>query len=267
MMHRRAIINEGSPADTAHLRDQVVGRCLSFAKTIDWRAAFIALSVQVGLLALLLSSIINVAPQKAGVGNAGISLFSLAATNEQRPVPPQPPDALRAPPPIVRVKAVSMVASVQPAPISTSDAMPAAGQACDIASLVGKALETDEQALASLIIIDSTSLPVSRATMLWDGQWVLPPSLATTSLFSPVQQSVIQAVLAAPLACQTEPMTGPQFIMLSGVNAGRTIVLVVGSGAWTWDQTLPSALPDNDQIEGEWSSLNPNENKINRPSA
>ena len=266
-MHRRVFINEKSPADTAHLRDQFVVRCLSYANRIDWRAALITTSVQFGLLALLLSSITTVTPQRVSAGNSGISVFSLAAASEQQPATAKPIDAEIVPPPLVRAKVVSLLATVEPTLGPNSEAVTLAGQSCDIATLVGQALEANEDALASLITMDSASLPVSRATMLWDGDWVQPPTVTNAASLFHIQQSVVAAVLAAPTACQTEPMAGPQFIMLNGVNAGRTIVLVVGSGAWTWDQILPRADLDNEQGEGEWSSLYPAEETENQPTA
>lgn len=265
-MHRRVFINEESPTDTAHLRDQFVGSCLSYANRIDWRAALITTSVQFGLLALLLSSITTVTPQRVSAGNSGISVFSLTAASEQQTATAKPIDALIVPPPLVRPKLVSVLATVLPTSSPPSEAVTLAGQSCDIATLVGQALEANEDALASLITMDSASLPVSRATMLWDGDWVLPPTMANAASLFHIQQSVVAAVLAAPTACQTEPMAGPQFIMLNGVNAGRTIVLVVGSGAWTWDKILPRSDPDSEQGEGEWSSLDSDINIKNRPA-
>ena len=266
-MQRRAHTGWIRSNESAQLRLQIANRCRLTASRIDWRAALITTSVQVGLLALLLSSITTASPQRASLGNSGISVFSLASANKPQRAEPKPVDALIVPPPPVRAKLVSVLATVEPTLGPNSEAVTLAGQSCDIATLVGQALEANEDAVASLITMDSASLPVSRATMLWDGDWVLPPTVTNAASLFHIQQSVVAAVLAAPTACQTEPMAGPQFIMLNGVNAGRTIVLVVGSGAWTWDQILPRADLDNEQGEGEWSSLYPAEETENQPTA
>ena len=240
----------------------------SATRGVDWRAASITCCVQIALFAALLSSITSdAAPTKSEVGNGGVSVFSVAQATEPARATPAAVDELIVPPQIVRVEIASLIATVEPQFTPAATVTQAQGQACDIASLVGNALAGSDDSLASIIAIDAAGLPVSRANMLWDGAWVSPASLLDTTPFSVVQQSVVQAITTAPPECQVEPITGPQFIMLDGVNAGRTIVLVIGSGSWSWNQLLPRTDPASEQFDGIWSSLSKGRAANNQPTA
>ncbi len=255
-MHGRAFIGGIRTSDWAGLLDQV-----------DWRAASITIFVQIGLFTALLWSITTTPPPKAVIGNAGISVFALANAREPAPTVSVPVDALIVPPPIVRVKLASVIANVKPSPSPPSPILSLSGQACDVASFVRAALTNSPDSLSTLVAIDAASPPISRANMLWDGAWVLPAFERDAASFSIVQQSVVQAIATAPPECQAEPMTGPQFIMLDGVNAGRTIILVMGSGSWSWNQLLPSVDATSEQIDGIWSSRSEGRAANNQPTA
>lgn len=250
-MHRRAIINE----------NYAVALWRSATRRVDWRAAAVTAAIQLVLFAALLSSIASVAALKSEAGNDGISVFTLAQASDPVPAIAQKVEALIVPPPVVRVKLTSLIAAVEPQFTPAAAVAQVQGEACDIASLVGNALVKSNDSLASIIAIDAAGPPVSRATMLWDGEWVPPATMLDTTPFSIVQQSVVRAITAASPECQAEPITGPQFIMLDGVNAGRTIVFVMGSGSWSWDQLLPSAEAEAQEFEGIWSSLSTDKTK------
>jgi hypothetical protein len=214
---------------------------------LDWRALSISLMVQAGLLSLFISSITIAAP-RGTIGNSGISVFDLAHAS-QPPSPPHPPkDATEVPPPVVRVEVDSIKAASRAAP-SASPLQTSAGEVCDVAGIVGKAVQGNPDTLATLAAIDATDSPVSRAVMMWDGAWVGADPLA------PVHASLASAIAQASPACLAEPLTGPNFIFLDSQTGGKTIVLVVGSGSWRWQDVLDdhnSLMPSLDTF---WPSL------------
>ena len=214
---------------------------------LDWRALSISVLVQAGLLSLFISSITIAAP-RGTVGNGGISVFDLAQAS-QTPSPPRPPkDATEIPPPVVRVKVDSIKAASKAAP-STALMQTSAGEICDVAGIVGKAVQGDPETLATLAAIDAVDSSVSRAVMMWDGAWVGDEPLAQ------VHASLANAIAQASPACLAEPLAGPNFIFLDSQTGGKTIVLVVGSGNWRWQDVLDghnSLLPSLDKL---WPSF------------
>lgn len=215
---------------------------------LDWRALSISVLVQAGLLSLFISSITIAAP-RGTVGNGGISVFDFANASPPPPAPPRPPkDATEVPPPVVRVEVDSIKAASTVAP-SASPLQTSAGEICDVAGIVGKAVQGNPETLAKLTAIDATDSPVSRAVMMWDGAWVGAEPLAR------VHASLANAIAQASPACLAEPLTGPNFIFLDSQSGGKTIVLVVGSGSWRWQDVLDdhnALLPSFDTL---WPSL------------
>jgi hypothetical protein len=231
--------------------------------TIEWRALAMTFLLQTGLLSLLISSI-TVAAKSESIGNAGISVFDLTQSSKPSTSPLKPVDAVIVPPPVARVTLGSIVAAVQPSQSAVNEAASAQVQICNIASSVGQILETSESARGPLLMFDNPAEPISRATMLWDEAWITPPFASDQASLSLVHQSVIEAVSAAPPECRAEMLAGPQFIMLDGVSEARSIILVVGSGKWSWEQLLTAPKPGAEPPEDQWSSILENEPDISK---
>jgi hypothetical protein len=87
-------------------------------------------------------------------------------------------------------------------------------------------------ARAALARIPRPQRSMANAVMLWDGAWVRSGVLADERVARPIRDAVDAAVRSAAPACAEAPVTGPVLLLLP--DAGETLVLVVGSGAWRW---------------------------------
>ena len=154
------------------------------------------------------------------------------------------------------------------AAVTTSDATTAAPGigGCALAKAAGEAIARDPSAMAELDELPPQLRSSADAVMLWNGQWlgsdIPPPGPDTASL----RHAVEQVVVDAPPDCRNAPAQGPQFIPVP--RAGRTVMIVVGSGAWRWDDLIadpaqcvgadPASCPavaDNDNTPAKPASI------------
>lgn len=152
---------------------------------------------------------------------------------KHEPAPARP----TAPAPVAATTEPSI--AVDPTLPTAADAGTGAGAmigGCALAHDLGVAIARDPLAMAEL-----DSLPVgvrssADAVMLWNGQWLdiaLPPGLAGGA----TRRVTEQVVSAAASDCREAQISGPQFVPVP--EAGRTVMIVIGSGNWRWAELLP----------------------------
>lgn len=194
------------------------------------------LIVQLLLLALLsLDSPVMAPPAVA----APISMFDVRSPGER------PPQAEPQPKPIESVRVTEIKLKVETSPLAAEPVFSAAaaeqagfGTTCDIADTLARAFTSNEALKSELARIGPESRSVANAIMFWDGGWVKLPASAPQAAIQTLRRAIIEGVEAAPAECLTQEVTGPRFIAVTGADS--TIMLVLGSGAWRWEQFLIS---------------------------
>jgi len=159
--------------------------------------------------------------------NAGKPRARRAATRPAEPVPPPVPAA-----------PVALPASVAaPAATAGDPAAATAGGGCDLASHLRDAILSDEPAMGALAALQGEARTAADAVMLWDGKWLGDDSSTLAAQLAPLRAVIDQALKSATPQCAAATMTGPQFIAIPA--AGRTTMLVIGSGQWRWRDLFP----------------------------
>ena len=132
------------------------------------------------------------------------------------------------------------------------------GQGCNMAMVVGKSISESPEAMAAVAALPQRVRSDTDAVMLWNGAWLdtgqapglslVPglPALLGQDPVSTIKTVILAAITAAPPECQGVETLGPQLIPVA--EAGRTTMLVIGSGAWRWatllePEPIPAALP------------------------
>lgn len=103
---------------------------------------------------------------------------------------------------------------------------------CAMAAAIGRAIEADSPAVAALLALPPDVRTSADAVMIWNSGWLSAPATDGTDGLLPVRKVIEQVFAASEPQCVDAPMTGPQFIPVS--VSDRTMMLVVGSGNWTW---------------------------------
>jgi hypothetical protein len=104
------------------------------------------------------------------------------------------------------------------------------GAGCNMTRRLQAALRKDRQAQAAV-----SQAHRGRPIMIWNGDWVRHPSQEGAGLAA-VREAILWEVGFAPEACKTETQRGMVLISMNdGPGAAR---LVVGSGAWRWQDLL-----------------------------
>ncbi len=105
---------------------------------------------------------------------------------------------------------------------------------CALTETIRTALVDDAALRPALAFIPLSARTVANALMIWDSKWsTLPPRQGGVGL-TRIRRIVIASVRAAPVACQSEPLTGPRLIIVP--DGTGMIVLAFGSGNWAWSQ-------------------------------
>ena len=104
------------------------------------------------------------------------------------------------------------------------------GAGCNMTRRLQAALRKDRQAQAAM-----SQAHRGRPIMMWNGDWVRHPSQEGAGLAA-VREAILWEVGFAPEACKAETQRGMVLISMNdGLGAAR---LVVGSGAWRWQDLL-----------------------------
>ena len=103
---------------------------------------------------------------------------------------------------------------------------------CAIAATLGRAIESDPAALATLAALPPEARTSADAVLLWNGTWLQVPAPDGTDSIATLRSVVEQTYLTAAPECVESIVAGPQFIPV--VMGDKTLMLVVGSGEWRW---------------------------------
>lgn len=181
----------------------------------------------------------------------GVVAFNLAATANPAPRPIHPHRlrpakvAPKAPATLLAAKPVDV--AVIDVALSLPDALPlvddvgqemsmAAG-GCDLTQPVQDALRHNEQVERQLPTIPATDRSVANAIVLWNAGWVSTSSVPAGAALTTIRQTIVQTIAASSTECRSQLQAGPRLIYLP-VDAGKTLVLALGSGRWTWQQLV-----------------------------
>jgi hypothetical protein len=171
-----------------------------------------------------------------------ISVFNVPSAD---PVPPaqQQPEQPRTPLPAPMVDLQIETPLEASPPIFSAAAAEQAGfgTSCELADLLGRAFADNPILRAQLARIGPEARSVANAIMFWDGQWVEIEKRAPQDAVSLLRQAIVDGIKAAPPECLGQDVAGPRFIPVK--DSEGTIILVLGSATWRWDQLLTQDPP------------------------
>lgn len=159
-------------------------------------------------------------------------------------MPPEPeptpePLLVELPTPDIPPKLETLALQAQPIFSASAAAHAGFGTTCDVAETLARAFAEDSFIKGELARIGPQSRSVSNAIMFWDAQWVELPGDPPKDAVEALRRGILEGVRAAPPGCLSQELAGPRFIFVSG--AGSTLMLVIGSGTWRWEQLLIDA--------------------------
>lgn len=142
------------------------------------------------------------------------------------------------PPPPIAAPVFPQVAGAAVIPVGAG----ASAGGCALALQTAAAIGRDTAAMAELDALPSGSRTSADAVMLWDGQW-LQAGIAMQGRSAPsprpaeaLRAAVELVIRASTPACRDAEVSGPQFVPVA--DAGRTVMIVIGSGRWHWADLL-----------------------------
>jgi hypothetical protein len=196
------------------------------------------LIVQLLLLALVFFNppVIAISPPIAP-----LSMFDVRSPEDRAPSPapqPEPAEIIR-PDPIIELQVETPAPPAEPVFSAAAAEQAGFGTTCDISETLARAFNGNEIVKSELARIGPGSRSVANAIMFWDGGWVELPKSAPPEAIEKLRRAIIEGVKAAPPECLTQDVAGPRFIAVTG--NGPTMMLVLGSGAWRWEQLLTEA--------------------------
>ena len=193
----------------------------------------IVLAHLLALLALIWARVEPVRP----VPRSTLRMIELGPP-EQRPAaarsPPEKAEVVR-PEPLVELPVEPPIAAAAEV-VGAAPSAKGAGGGCDLVETVRQAITADVEVRAALARIAPEARSVANAVPLWNARWADPAVLGGTAVLEPIRRGIVASVRAAPPECLPGEVAGPRFIAVE--DPGGTIVLVLGSGRWTWAQLL-----------------------------
>ncbi len=134
---------------------------------------------------------------------------------------------------------------------ASASAGAAGGGGCELGAQAAAAIEQDPAAMAELTAFPPGIRTEADAVLLWNQAWLATPasiaSPAGPAVAGALRKRIVAVVTAAPPGCREATAIGPSFIPIR--ESGRTTMLVIGSGAWRWDdlirtdQNCPASYP------------------------
>lgn len=216
------------------------------------------------LIHLLLLTLIILSPSATAVQPAigsPLSVFDVSSEAEkptQPDPPPQLPDPVM-PEPLVKLEVEGP--PLPPPPVFDAAAAEQAGfgTSCDVTDTLARAFAQSELLKSQLARIGPQSRSVANAIMFWDQAWVDVPGRAPEDAINTLRRGILEGVRAAPPECLTQEIAGPRFI---SINVDDTsMVLVMGSGLWRWEQLLLTAQ------EEQWNGRFPTNPSLTKQTA
>lgn len=118
-----------------------------------------------------------------------------------------------------------------------SDAPPGATGACSTPQVVLDALLLDQVALDALRNSPPETRSVAEAVVMWNEGWT-PFALNDVSPLRAVRINIERSLASLEDACLDEPVTGPRLLPVPDATEQGTILIVLGSGVWTWRRLI-----------------------------
>ena len=138
--------------------------------------------------------------------------------------------------PTAQPRPLSHAAASRPEAAVTVSQTADSASTCQMTEQLQARLAVDPQVLAALARIPRDARSVANALMLWDGAWVGTDQRETAQALTTLQASIAAAIETASPDCRSLPVLGPR--LLSIPDASGATLLVIGSGAWHWDDLL-----------------------------
>ncbi len=194
--------------------------------------------------ALLLTIVFLSSSEALGVRAIGspLSVFDVAS-EEQKPSPPEPqpePQQVVMPEPIVDLELEAPPVAAEPVFEEAAAQRAGFGTTCEVAGTLARAFMGSELVRAQLQRIGPEARSVANAIMFWDGQWVEVQGRAPEDALLTLRRAIVEGVRAAPPECLSQDVVGPRFITID--EGEGTMILVLGSGTWRWEQLLQEPL-------------------------
>lgn len=168
-----------------------------------------------------------------------ISMFNVSPSAADKPAQPAPqpePVPVEMPPPEIDLELETLALPAKPVFSESAAKSAGFGTTCDVAETLARAFTENALVKQELARIGPESRSISNAIMFWNARWVELPGNAPKDAVETLRRAIVEGVLAAPDECLTQDLAGPRMITVS--DNGSTMVLVLGSGAWRWEQLL-----------------------------
>jgi hypothetical protein len=192
------------------------------------------------LVHVLVLALILLTPSSLAVAPAlvtPLSVFNVVAADRLPPakVQPEPPRTPH-PSPMVDLQIETPLEASPPVFSAAAAEQAGFGTSCELAELLGRAFTENPLLRAQLARIGPDARSVANAIMFWDGRWVEVEGRAPEDAITLLRRAIVEAVRAAPPECLGQDVAGPRFIPVK--DAEGTIILVLGSATWRWEQLL-----------------------------
>lgn len=148
------------------------------------------------------------------------------------------PDTGRPPPPALPSRSGDQQRTPTPPSREFEADSDASGSAAGCATLevVGKAVVADPAAFEAVVNAPPESRSIAEAVVIWNAGWS-DTARGPTAPLGPARAAVERSLMTLPAECLTEMVAGPRLLPVP-VADGRTMFVVIGSGAWSWGQLL-----------------------------
>lgn len=206
------------------------------------------LLVHVFLLALVLLT--PSSPVVAPGFGASLSVFNVVAADRLPPAQVQPePPRTPLPAPIVDLQIETPLEASPPVFSAAAAEQAGFGTSCELAELLGRAFADNPLLRAQLARIGPEARSVANAIMFWDGKWVEVEGRAPEDAIGLLRRAIVEGVRSAPAECLGQDVEGPRFIPVK--EGEGTMILVLGSATWRWEQLLTEERAANETSEEE----------------
>lgn len=179
-------------------------------------------------------------PTSAGTAPGTSVMVSIAATPQSQKLPV-----------VVKPRFQRAVAAIDvPIEVTAAAVSSAAGTAaeCPITEDVAKGILADPAALDAIGRAPPETRSIADAIVVWNAVWAPatePTATDAQAPLGPVRANVLATLQALSDECLSAIVMGPRLIAVP--NGERSMILVFGSGEWSW-QTLIDPVPlDSDQ--------------------
>jgi hypothetical protein len=126
--------------------------------------------------------------------------------------------------------------------VSLQQTAMALGAACDLTQPVQDVLRHDQVVERQLPTIPAGDRSVANAIVMWNAGWITAANAPTQAALATIRQAITQTITASSAECRNQVQAGPRLLYLP-VSAGKTLILALGSGRWTWQQLVDGTLP------------------------